>query len=146
MPNLPWYLTAIGAALVWGLHYPLVEQSLHRVSLATVLAFTTVPFVLLLPLLWDLISDDLRRLAAFSWRDRLPILLLPITTLTASLLLFLSIRGSNATLASLIEITYPFFVALFSWLLFREHELTPGVALGGVLILAGAATVILSSR
>jgi drug/metabolite transporter (DMT)-like permease len=146
MPHLPWYLTAIGAALVWGLHYPLIEQALRRVSLATVLAFTTVPFVLLLPLLWDLIGEDLRRLAGFSWRERLPVLLLPVTTLSASLLLFLSIRGSNATLASLIEITYPLFVVLFSWLLFREHELTPGVALGGVLILAGTATVIFSSR
>lgn len=146
MPHLPWYLTALAAAIVWGLHYPLIEQALRRVSLATVLAATTVPFVLALPFLWGLIADDLRRLAAASWPERLPVLLLPLTTLTASVLLFVSIRSANATLASLIEITYPLFVALFAWVLFRQHELNPGVALGGLLILAGSAIVIISSR
>lgn len=57
MSSIPWYLTAVGAALVWGLHYPLIQQALRRVSLATVLASTTVPFVLALSLLWDLIGE-----------------------------------------------------------------------------------------
>lgn len=146
MPHLPWYLSALAAAIVWGLHYPLIEQALRRVSLPTVLAVTTVPFVLALPFLWSLIADDLRRLAAASWPERLPLLVLPLTTFTASVLLLVSIRSANATLSSLIEITYPLFVALFAWVLFRQHELNPGVALGGILILAGSAIVILSSR
>jgi drug/metabolite transporter (DMT)-like permease len=142
MPTLPWYLTAIGAALIWGVHYPLVEAALRRVSLATVLVATTVPFVLALPFLWHWVAGDLRNLAGAGWPERLPVLLLPLTTLGASALLFLSIRGANATLASLIEITYP----LFAYLLFRQHELTPGVAVGALLIFAGTATVILTSR
>jgi drug/metabolite transporter (DMT)-like permease len=144
MQSLPWYLTAIGAALIWGIHYPLVEESLRRVSLATVLAATVLPFVFVIPLLWGHISADVRALAAASWAERLPVLLIPITTLGATILLYISIRGANATLASLIEITYPIFVSLFAYLLFRQHELTPGVAIGGLLILAGAATVIVS--
>lgn len=146
MPHLPWYLTALAAAIIWGLDYPLSEQALRRVSLATVLAATTVPFVIALPFLWTLIADDLRRLAAASWPERLPLLLPPLTTLTASVLLFVSIRSANAAVAGLIEITYPQFVALLAWLLFRQHELNPGVALGGLLILAGSTIVILSSR
>ncbi|MGA2053413.1 MAG: EamA family transporter, partial [Opitutales bacterium] len=53
----------------------------------------------------------------------------------------LAIQHKNATLASLIEISYPFFVALFAWLLFRDVQLSWATALGGLLILAGIAII-----
>jgi len=56
------------------------------------------------------------------------------------------VRGRNATLASLIEISYPAFVAIFAWLLFREWQLNAGVLAGAALVFAGTALIIVNSR
>ncbi|WP_018954344.1 hypothetical protein [Thioalkalivibrio sulfidiphilus] len=39
-------------------------------------------------------------------------------------------------------IHYPLFVVLFTWLLFRQVHVTPSAAIGGVLVMAGAALII----
>ena len=56
--NLPWYVTALGAALILGIHYPLVDFALKRVSVFSVLLLTVVPVLLLMPVflswgIWD---------------------------------------------------------------------------------------------
>jgi drug/metabolite transporter (DMT)-like permease len=58
----------------------------------------------------------------------------------------MAIGEKNATLASLIEISYPFFVAVFAWLFFRETQFTWPTVFGGVLILSGVAVVFFSNR
>ena len=45
--NIPWYITALGAALIWGLHYPLVDFALKRISIYSVLLLTVLPVLLL---------------------------------------------------------------------------------------------------
>ena len=145
MKQIPWYVTAIGAALVWGIHYPLIENALRRVSLVSVLVLTAFPIVLLVPFFAEALAADLRTLASMAMKDRVPVFSLALTSLAASVLLFLSIESKNATLASLIEITYPLFVALFAYLLFRQLHLSPSVLLGGLLILAGAALIIVNN-
>ena len=37
---------------------------------------------------------------------------------------------------------YPFFVAVFAFMLFREIQFNPSVIVGGLLIFAGVATII----
>jgi hypothetical protein len=44
--SIPWHITAFGAAVVWGIHYPLVDFALKRVSLFGVLLLTVLPVVL----------------------------------------------------------------------------------------------------
>src|SRR4030066_133229 len=44
--HLPWYVPAIAAAVVWGLHYPLIEHALRRVSLPTVVLLSALPMAL----------------------------------------------------------------------------------------------------
>ena len=53
-----------------------------------------------------------------------------------------AVRGRNATLASLIEISYPVFVALFAWLLFREIHVNASVVVGGLLVFAGVCLIV----
>jgi drug/metabolite transporter (DMT)-like permease len=143
---LPWYLTALAAAVVWGLHYPLIDHALERVSLFSVLFLTAIPILLLIPFFLPQLAADVRVFAALGWRERLPILGLALTSLLASTLLFASIDAKNATLAGLIEITYPLFIVVFAYLLFREFHLNAKVAFGGALIMAGAAIVVWGSR
>lgn len=58
----------------------------------------------------------------------------------------MAIGEKNATLASLIEISYPFFVALFAWLFFREVQVSVPTIVGGLMILGGVTVVFLSNR
>jgi drug/metabolite transporter (DMT)-like permease len=69
-----------------------------------------------------------------------------ISSVTGGLLIYIAIGEKNATLASLIEISYPFFVAVFVWLFFRDIQFSWQTLVGGVLILAGVAVVFLSER
>ena len=143
--NIPWYLTAIAAALVWGLHYPLIDNALRKLSVMSVLLLTAVPVLLVAPWFRRTLVADYRTLAQLSWNDRLPILALGLTSFSASVLLFLSIESKNATLASLIEISYPVFVALFAYVLFREMHLNASVLTGSVLVFLGVGIIILNN-
>jgi len=64
-----------------------------------------------------------------------------ITAMVAALLIFMSIQAKNATVASLIEVTYPFFTAFFAWILFRQNTLNLATLVGGLLILAGVVII-----
>ena len=142
MNALPWYVAGLGAALLWGIHYPLLEHALKRVSLVTVLVLTVLPVLVVALVFRDTLWRDASVLMAMDWPDRLRILMLSATSLGATVMLFLAIGSRNATLASLIEITYPLFIVLFTWLLFRQVHVTPSAALGGILVMAGAALII----
>ena len=143
--KVPWYLTAVGAALMWGLHYPLIDNALKKVSVVSVLLLTALPIILVAPWFHNTLIADYRTLSELRWSDKAPILALALTSLSASILLFVSIDSKNATLASLIEISYPMFVAMFAYLLFREVHLTPSVITGSLLVFLGVGIIILNN-
>lgn len=140
--QLPWYVAALGAAVVWGIHYPLVAFALKRVSLVFVLLLTALPIVLLVPFFHRQLRADLAAFAALAAGERWTILALAVTSLAGAVLLFLSIAAKNATLAALLEISYPVFVALFAWWLFREVHWNPSVLAGAALVFFGVVMII----
>lgn len=142
----PWYVTALGAAIVWGIHYPLIDHALKKLSLFSVLLLTVVPVMLVLPFFSDDIGRDIRTFGGLPAGEKLAILSIGVTSVLASVLLFMSIGSRNATLASLIEITYPAFVVIFAWLLFRDMHLNASVVAGGLLIMSGAALIIVNNQ
>ena len=137
MPTLPWYLAALAAAVVWGIHYPLVDHALKKLSLPGVLLLTALPILVLAVVAQRQLAADIGVLQTTGWPERLWLLAPAVTSLLGSVLLFAAIGSKNATLASLIEISYPAFVALFAWLLFKEVHLTPSALLGGALVMSG---------
>lgn len=144
--QIPWYVTAIGAALVWGVHYPLVDHALKKISLVSVLLLTAVPVVLAVPFFHRTLAADYAVWADLDTGPKARVLALALTSLLGSVLLFLSIAGKNATLASLIEISYPVFVAVFAYLLFREIHVNPSVIIGGLLVFAGVTMIIWNNQ
>ena len=144
--HLPWYVPAIAAAVVWGLHYPLIEHALRRVSLPTVVLLSALPMALVALAFPARLAADWRALAVLPVGERWLIGLVALPGLAGTVLLYLAVRGRNATLASLIEISYPAFVAVFAWLLFREWQLNTGVLLGAVLVATGSVLIIVNSR
>lgn len=143
--QLPWYVTALGAATVWGLHYPLVDNALKRISPVGVLLLTAIPILLASLVFHHRLVADYQVIKGMDWSSRLVIIALAVTSIVGSALLYMSINSRNATLASLIEITYPVFVVLFSYLLFRQTHVNASVLAGGLLVFAGVALIILNN-
>lgn len=141
MTTAPWYLAALAAAIVWGVHYPLIDNALKKLSLPGVLLLTTLPILILAPLFCRALTTDMRVLSATSWSERLLLLAPALTSLVGSVLLFAAIGSKNATLVSLIEVSYPAFVALFAWLLFREMHLNTSALIGGALVMSGVVLI-----
>lgn len=146
MLQIPWYVAALGAAVMWGVHYPLLGHALRHVSIPTVMMLSLLPVLVLALFFHRSVVSDLHVLAGLDWVSRGMILVLMLTSVTGTILLMIAIGGRNATLAALIEISYPVFVALFAWLLFREVHVTTHVLLGAALVFSGLALIILGSR
>lgn len=140
--QIPWYIAALGAALVWGVHYPLVGFALQRISLFGVLLLTTVPMLLLIPFFAGQLSNDIQTFRHLPLSEQAMVSVLGVTSLSGAAFVYLAISSMNATLASLIEITYPVFVAFFSYLFFRQAHLSVSVMLGGLMVIAGAGLII----
>ena len=140
--KIPWYVTAIGAALVWGVHYPLVDHALKKLSLVSVLLLTALPIFVLALFFHRTLAADCAVWTTLDTGPKVRVLALALTSLLGSVLLFLSIASKNATLASLIEISYPVFVAMFAFVLFREIHVNTSVIIGGLLVFAGVAMII----
>lgn len=144
--TIPWYVTALGAALVWGIHYPLVDFALKRVSVYGVLLLSVLPIVLLMPVFLRDLARDLDTVRGLPVAEQGMIAAIGLTSLLGAVLLYLSIAGKNATLASLIEITYPVFVVFFAYVMFRHIHLNASVIVGGLLVIAGAGLIIYNNQ
>lgn len=140
--QIPWYVTALGAAVVWGVHYPLVDFALKRLSMFSVLLLSILPIVLVAPLFHQSLANDLAIVKKLPATDQWVIGMIGFTSSIGAVLLYLSIVGKNATLAALIEITYPVFVLVFSYLLFRQVHFNLNVLIGGAMVIIGAGMII----
>ena|SRR3990167_5810937 len=142
-----WVLLAIAASLFWGLTYVLCEQLYKSISVETVLAITSFFIFLFLTIIaWmqQSLGRDLQTIA--SSRNLQILFIANIAALMiAELCIAFSIQGKNATLAGIIETSYPIFIVLFAYFLFRENQLSIGTAMGGLLIISGVGLISYSS-
>ncbi len=137
-----WLLYALSASLLWGLNYSLNERVFQgKVGPSTLLIFQGLATALVALILgFPKLAGDMRTLA----QDRTTLYVALGALLTCglgNLLISLSIQAKNATLAGLVELSYPIFTVLFTYLLFHQLHLTPMVVAGGVLILIGIVLV-----
>jgi drug/metabolite transporter (DMT)-like permease len=141
---MTWFFYAFGAAIIWGINYAVAGRLLDRgMSPQTLflidMVFGALGMTALLSLTgkWQSTFSELQLP-----RSELALLAVAvITAMIAALLIFLSIQAKNATVASLIEVTYPFFTAFFAWMLFRQNTLNLATLIGGALILAGVVII-----
>jgi drug/metabolite transporter (DMT)-like permease len=131
---------ALFAALLWGFDYAFAERVLRNIS---------IPVFLAIQLFFASVAIGLIALIKGYWQQDLASLLASKSTIflfglgiiaftIANILICSAIQSKNATLSSLIEISYPFFIALISWFFFKENQLTPSIAIGGTLIFIGS--------
>ena len=142
MSNAAGFVLAVVAAVLWGLTYCLDERVLAGMSVfklyflhslvgaavaATVLLATGHPPA-------SLIRVDASEAG-------LPLLAITLVTATAAAFAILSsIQMLGASKSSVLEISYPLFVAIFSTAFF-SGPLQPSVILGGAFIFVGSAII-----
>ena len=149
MPSsVPWFLYAIAAAILWGLNYALTEKLMKTFSTAIVLLSAALGG-LVMAILMGLSGGGFRRdleLLQAGGREVWWLVASVVVYVVANLCILASVRGSNATIAAVVETTYPLFTVVFAWLLFREMQATSGTLLGAVLIIAGVACVLVGGK
>lgn len=135
-----WFIFSLAAAVLWGLTYVLNEQILKHISVPSSIAifcFFTSFIMIGYSFLNHTLEIDIYKIIH---SQKLTFLIISsiISFALAEIMIGSAIQGKNATLASLIEISYPFFTVLFSYLLFKEIRMSLSIFVGGGLILTGA--------
>ena len=135
------YLFAIGAAVTWGLLYAIDQKILYTVDpLPLLFVNAVIGLVVMLPSLF--FSNGSIKEVINSGKINITLIVFTVLLGTlANYFIFSGIKSLNASAASIIEISYPFFVVLFSYLLFRS---TPNISffIGGALIFLGSFIII----
>ena len=144
--SIPWYIAALGAAVTWGVYYPLVEMALKRVSLYSVILLSMIPVLLIMPLFIRTLDKDIQTWKLLPVNEQWIIACIGVIGLAGEVLVYVAISGKNATLASLIEMTYPVFVVVFAYIFYKQIHVTPSVLIGGVMILCGAGLIIYNNQ
>lgn len=144
----PWWIFSIFAAILWGVHFNLIVKVSNALpkdiyTPLTLFLITSFSILLLLPFVHQKIFTNLVTLWHSSTDIRLSVIVLVFSALIAANLLYIAMRLSpNATIAALLDITYPVFVAIVAWLLYRENHLDWSVLVGGALIFSGAMLIV----
>lgn len=148
MFSWPWWTFSIAAAVIWGLHFNLVvkvSSVLPRdiYTPLTLFLITSVSILLVLPFIHQKVLANLLTLWYAGDDIKISVVVLVFTAIIAANLLFIAMQLSpNATVAALLDITYPVFIAIIAWLLYRENHLDWTVLAGGALIFSGAMLIV----
>ena len=135
------FIYAIGAAITWGLVYTIDQRILVGLTPMTLLFVDSViAAVIMLPFVF--FSNGSLRDVLASGRTNLTLIIISvILAAIANFFIFSGIRHLGASNASIIEIAYPFFVVLFSYIFLRS---TTNIYffIGGALIFIGSVIII----
>lgn len=133
-----WIIYAVLAAILWGLNYSLAEKVLQSISPITLLALEmlTGSIIFLVLAYFMQLKTDLTVLLTqpklLCWT-----IAEIFVVLIASYFIVVSIQSKNATVAGIIELIYPIFTILFTWILFQENHVNFPTIFGGIFILLG---------
>ncbi|HHT0594699.1 TPA: DMT family transporter [Legionella anisa] len=140
-----WFTFAIFAAILWGFNYALAEKILNSISPITLLALEmTIGAILFTGIsFFTTMKKDVEVLTTDSGLLLLTIAEIAIV-LVASYFIAASITLKNATIAGIVELTYPIFTIIFTWFLFNQAHVNFSVIIGGLLIFIGVLVISLA--
>jgi drug/metabolite transporter (DMT)-like permease len=143
-----WALFALSAAIFWGLAYTMSGQVVRAgISTPFILGFVAV---LTLPVYVTALikTGSFRPSLDIVLNNKMLLLFLAVqafSLLMGQYLIYAAISQKSVTYAAILEISYPIFVCLFTWILFKDLQMSWNIALGGLLIFSGSALVFLKS-
>ena len=122
------------ASIVWGINYSISEKVLNKISPYSLMFFELLIGTLIAGVLClNYIKEDIKNISEIKYLFAGSILMFNL----GYLLIAFSIKNSNATIAGLIEISYPLFIILFSYLFFNEVNINKYTLIGGGLVMSG---------
>jgi len=135
-------LLAVLASVLWGLTYCLDERVLESLSVYKLYFLHCCAGAIVSAAI--LVAQGHAPATLFridTTKVSLPLFAVTLVTATAAALSILgSIQALGASKSAVLEISYPLFVALFSWGFFGGHLQAP-VVIGGACIFVGAAII-----
>lgn len=138
-----WIAYAMAASLLWGISYTVNEQLMKKLTIPGVLltgAIGTLFFALIMSVASGTLSKDLAVLKRGEGTGKLLLASICVYVVANSFIL-LATKSKNATMAGMIEISYPLFTALFAYLIFKETQINAGTFAGSLLVLSGIACI-----
>lgn len=146
MQNL-WFFYALITSVIWGLGYVLSEKVLKAGVSPSFLMFLYTAFATPVFLAFSYYSKSLKSSMTAILNDgQIMFYFICVVVLftIANILIFKSVVLKNATLASLVEITYPLFTVIFSFLFFKEFHLNHLTMAGTFCIFLGVGLIYLN--
>lgn len=136
---------ALISAACWGAQYVLMESLFRRVDFAAAFSFLSLANgILVSAVLWMLYPRQNWAKLCESWPIIWMIVLYLFFGTGAYLFNGFAINQKDATMASLLEISYPLFIILFTLIFLRQFHLNAAGLAGAVLILTGCVLVVFS--
>ncbi len=143
-----WFFYALGAAMFWGIGYVISEKllrsSFEPAFLMLFAGLVTLPCYFLLAYFMGNIKPGIESIIADK-TNLFYLLVASVTIIGGNFLILMAVAEKNATLAALVEISYPLFTFIFAWLILKDVQLTWATAAGAVLILCGISVIIAKS-
>lgn len=134
------YIYAVTAAITWGFVYAIDQKILAKVSATNLLIIHSVFTLLILLPLWFFHSSGAKTFSldkSSAWFIAFSL----VFTLIANLLIYLAIQHLGSSKAAIFEIAYPFFVVIFSLIMFKM-QVNGYFVLGSLLLFIGSAIII----
>jgi len=132
---------SIIASILWGMEYSIAERIYKQVSIYTASFYICIVGTILSFILgYHDLKPDTTKIMETKDLSFWFIMFIVVGSI-ASLCISKSVQLSNATVAALIEISYPMFTILFSYWLFKSVHVTKEVIFGSVLIILGIAVI-----
>jgi drug/metabolite transporter (DMT)-like permease len=139
------YLYALLASALWGLTYALDEKILEELPSLKVYFLHSLFGLCISGVLWVATGGKVSSLVSFpSMSDGGKLLLCALVVgAIAGMSIVSSIGSLGASRAAILEISYPIFVVVFSWMLFAKG-VSGLVLVGGAFIFVGAALILIA--
>lgn len=135
---MSWFWLAFSAAILWGLGYAMNQVTLKHFDTMELLLFESMVVFITFALYFISRGDWNGFLHKLSNPKQLGLIIASsLIYVVASILILKSINSSNASLAAIVESSYPIFTVVFAFIIFGEFQLNLASGIGFILILSG---------
>lgn len=140
-----WFVYALCTSVCWGLGYAMSEKLLHNnvspsVLLIIIYVFS-LPVYVFLGMNNGTVASSLKAIGEDTGLLTVAAIMV-LAFIAGNLFIMMSVQMKNATYANLIEITYPVFTILFTYLFFKQFHMNVSTMIGGALIISGVAMLV----
>lgn len=140
-----WAILTLCAALCWGLAYAFLGKILHS-GISSAFALVIIGICTLSTYAAVLVKGGTFHAGVQILQQNktifFSILIVAACLISGQFLVYKAISLKDAPHVAILEICYPVFTCLFTWLLFRNLELSWHIVVGGILIFSGASLVL----